>query len=315
MYDTEILIFVTVFAAALAALYLIRRFRHGGDTRARLAEIFNDQAIDTSNRSLIAWKTRLAHLAGLLTQLSVPSGTWQDLPERVRFMNAGLRSERAPVIFFASKTAITFLLPLISLTSIAMIGHHIERPVLYSIVVMSAGLGYFLPNFVLNRLIEARQKTLVAHFPDALDLITVCVEAGLSLDSAIDKVSTESFEKSPPLAEELHLVTLEMRAGSTRERALRNLALRTGTHDIGLLVAMLIQSERFGTSVSESLTVYAEVLRSKRAQNAEEEAAKVATKLLFPLMFCVFPAMLLVLMGPAMLNIYHSLMPTLTSGQ
>jgi tight adherence protein C len=315
MYNLEIIIFVTAFLIIFVVFYSLSYIGQRRTVHARLNTLFNVHKTEQLSPTALAWKARFAHLGEYLTQLSVPTGTWQEFPERIRFMNAGLRSARAPIVFFASKTVLTFILPLGSLLVIAISGQHLKSAAILPIIIFSAGLGYFLPDFVLSQLIARRQKSLVTHFPDALDLITVCVEAGLSLDSAIEKVSTESARNCVPLAEELHLVTLEMRAGSNRERALRNLALRTGTHDISLLVAMLIQSERFGTSIAESLTVYAEVLRSKRSQSAEEDAAKVATKLLFPLMFCVFPAMLLVLMGPAMLNIYHTIMPSFSSSQ
>ncbi len=141
--------------------------------------------------------------------------------------------------------------------------------------------------------------------------MTVCVEAGLGLDEAIGRVSEEIGLSSPVLSDELHLVALELRAGGGREKPLRNLALRTGVDEIDMLVATLIQSDRFGTSVGNALRVHSESLRTKRRLIAEEEAAKVPVKLLFPLIFCIFPSLLLVLMGPAVISIYRALLPAL----
>jgi tight adherence protein C len=166
----------------------------------------------------------------------------------------------------------------------------------------------------LARRIAYRKREIFESFPDALDLIIVCVEAGLGLDAALARVGEEMHMRSPILGEELHLINLELRAGSSRERALRNLALRTGVEDIDTLVAMLVQSDRFGTSVADSLRVHADGLRTKRRLRAEEAAAKIAVKLLFPLIFLIFPSMLLVLLGPAFISINRILLPTL-SGQ
>jgi tight adherence protein C len=178
-------------------------------------------------------------------------------------------------------------------------------------IVTSAGLGYFLPNVFLERRIAYRKREILDSFPDAMDLIIVCVESGLGLDAALARVSEEMHMISPTLGEELHLINLELRAGSSRERALRNLALRTGVEDIDTLVAMLVQSDRFGTSVAQALRVHAENLRTKRRLRAEEAAAKIALKLLFPLIFFIFPSMLLVLLGPALISINRILLPAM----
>ena len=151
-----------------------------------------------------------------------------------------------------------------------------------------------------------------SNFPDALDLLTICVEAGLGLDAALSRVADEIHIKSAMLAQELQLVLMELRAGFTKERALRNLALRCGVEDIDLLVAMLIQSDRFGTSMGDSLRIHAENLRTKRQQRAEEAAAKISLKLLFPLILMIFPTLMLILVGPAALQIYRALLPTVS---
>ncbi len=160
-----------------------------------------------------------------------------------------------------------------------------------------------------------RQREIFETFPDALDLIIVCIEAGLGLDAALIKVAEELRHKSQVLSEELRLVTLELRAGGAKEDALRNLAIRTGVEDVHTLVTTLIQAERFGTSIADSLRVHADMLRTKRRQRAEEKAAKIALKLLFPLIFCIFPSMLVVLLGPGFIRVSRALMPVLTGAQ
>ena len=148
-------------------------------------------------------------------------------------------------------------------------------------------------------------------FADALDLLVVSVEAGLGLDQALTRVGQELAFAYPELSDELRLINLELRAGKPRPEALRNLADRTGVDDLSSLVTMLIQTDKFGTSVAQSLRVYSDTLRTKRRQRAEEAAAKIALKLLFPLIFCIFPSLLLVLLGPAFIQIYRVLLPAL----
>jgi tight adherence protein C len=146
-----------------------------------------------------------------------------------------------------------------------------------------------------------------------MDLIIVCIEAGLGLDAAIARTGQEMRLRSPALAGELHLVTLELRVGVSREQALQNLALRTGLDEVASLVTMLRQADRFGTSIAESLRVHADSLRTRRRQRAEEAAAKIPLKLLFPLIFCIFPSLMLVLLGPAVISIYRIFLKNLGS--
>jgi len=179
-------------------------------------------------------------------------------------------------------------------------------------MLIAASFGYYLPNGILARLVSSRQSELFLVFPDALDLLRVCVEAGLGLDAAVERVGREMQIESKALAQEFSLLGLELRAGATRTNAMRNLALRIGLEDIDGLVSMLIQADRFGTSISESLKMHSESLRTKRRLVAEEDAAKLPVKILMPLIFCVFPALLTVLLGPAVINIIQMLMPRLS---
>ncbi len=168
-------------------------------------------------------------------------------------------------------------------------------------------LGYVTPWLVLQSLVRRRQHRLRLSLPDALDLLVICVEAGMGLNQALVKVAEELQQTHPLISEELKLVNLEIRAGRTRAEALRNLGERTGVDDIISLAATLIQTDKFGTSVARSLRVHSECLRTERTQRAEEAAAKTTIKLIFPLLLCIFPALLVVVLGPAFLNLAHIL--------
>jgi tight adherence protein C len=178
-------------------------------------------------------------------------------------------------------------------------------------LLVMAAVGYYLPNVLLANLIERRRVQLEDALPDALDMMLVCVEAGLGLDAAMNRAASEIGLRSEAMSDELNLVALELRMGVNREQALRNLALRTGVDDIASFVGMLVQSDRFGTNVAEALRIQAETMRIHRRLRAEERAAKIPLKLLFPLIFFIFPSLMLVLMGPAMISIYRVLLPTM----
>jgi tight adherence protein C len=260
------------------------------------------------------WAERVAKLAQPLTRLSVPEEGWEKSSLRTRFMNAGWRNPVAPTLYFASKTALALIGPAIVAVAVAASSVALQGSQFLLLLLLAATFGYYLPNVVLGRTAGRRRREIFETIPDALDLLTVCVEAGLSLERALVKVAGEIHIKSVTLAQELQLVLMEMRAGFTKEKALRNFALRTGVEDVDTLVAMLIQSERFGTSVGDSLRVYSENLRAKRRVLAEECAAKIGLKLLFPLIFCIFPTLLMVLLGPAAIQISRTLGPALTGG-
>ena len=259
------------------------------------------------------WVERVAKVAGPFTRLSLPEEGWEKSALRTRFMNAGWRTPSAPALYFASKTLLALGLPALVALVLALVTPEFGGEHLMLLLFACAGAGYYLPNVVLARLIRRRQRDIFESIPDALDLLTVCVEAGLSLERALIKVAAEIHIKSMVLAQELQLVLMEMRAGFSKERALRNFALRTGVEDVDTLVVMLIQSERFGTSMGAALRVHSDNLRTRRRLIAEEAAAKIALKLMFPLIFCIFPTVLMVLIGPAMIQIVRTLMPAMAS--
>jgi tight adherence protein C len=253
------------------------------------------------------WVEKVAKVTQPLTKLSIPEEGWEKSALRTRFMNAGWRNPVAPTLFFASKTVLALLGPAIVGILVAFSVITLAGGKLLFLLLLTATVGYYLPNMILERIAGRRKREIFETLPDALDLLTVCVEAGLSLERAFVKVAGEIHIKSVTLAHELQIVLMEMRAGFSKEKALRNFALRSGVDDVDTLVAMLIQSERFGTSVGDSLRVYSENLRNKRRVLAEECAAKIGLKLLFPLIFCIFPTLLMVLMGPAVIQLTRTL--------
>ena len=219
-----------------------------------------------------------------------------------QLIGAGFRSPQALQVFYALKSFLIVALPMAVLISSRWLPELSTRAAL-TYAMFASGVGMFAPNIVLKKLIARRIKALRNGFPDALDLLVVCVESGLGLAAAIQRVADELSFSHPELAFELSTVNAEIRAGRPREQALRNLADRTGLPDIKGLVGLLVQTMRFGTGVSDALRVYSEEFRDKRMQRAEEQAAKMATTLIFPLVLCMFPIFFIIAIGPAMIRI------------
>ena len=304
------LMFVVVFCASLKAMTLLRP----DPLRRRIEGISPARTTDGIERNADSpWLERMTRVSERVGKLSLPKDDLDHSALRRRFMNAGLRQPSAPAYFFAAKSVLALVLPTVALIAVGSSIDAAHRIYLLFLLLSSSALGFYLPNVVLARMIEMRQRALFEDLPDALDLMTVCVEAGLGLDAAMWRVTEELGVRSTALKEEFELVLLELRAGAGREKALRNLSLRTGVEDIDTLAAMLIQADRFGTSVGDSLRVFIDNLRTKRRLRAEEKAAKIALKLLFPLMFCIFPTLIAVLIGPAAIQIVRQLFPVVTS--
>jgi tight adherence protein C len=177
------------------------------------------------------------------------------------------------------------------------------------LVLGAAAMGLFLPRFMLKRLIRNRQRLITVGLPDALDLTVVCVEAGLSLDQAMQRVGDDLKYAHPELSDEFYLSNLEMKAGKPRAEALRNLAERTGVDDVRSLVSALVQTDRFGTSIAQALRMYSDALRTERRRRAEEAAAKTATKMVIPLVVFALVPLIFVTLGPALIGLFHELAP------
>ncbi len=302
---------VLVFVATVALSVWLVQWVGGNAAGARLKRVLGGGAQAASPTPAEGWVERVARVAAPLAKLSAPEEGYEGSALRRRCVNAGIRSTSAPAAFFGIKTALAVGLPMLAFTALTVTGSPIKGNNLLLVVMLAAALGYYAPNLVLSRLVFVRQREIFENFPDALDLMTVCVEAGLGTEAALTRVADDLTHKSEVLSDELRLVNLELRAGAPRDRALRNLAIRTGVEEVDGFVSMIIQAERFGTSIAQSLRVHADMLRTRRRQKAEEAAAKIALKLLFPLIFFIFPSLMLVLMGPAMIQIYRVLLPTM----
>ncbi len=238
----------------------------------------------------------------------------QDASLARRYLSAaGYRSDGAVRVYYGVKVVLCIVLVLLALLFRDVVT---ANPILRIVLVIAAGLiGYFGPTFMLEHLVSKRQERLRMALPDALDLMVVCVEAGLGLDQAMRSVSQELRMTHKEISDELSLVNLEMRAGKRRAEALKNLADRTGEPELRKLVAILIQADRFGTSIAESLRTHSDFMRVRRRQEAEERAGKVGVKLVFPIFFFIMPSMLVVAAGPGLLQVFKYLFPMMRSFQ
>ena len=222
-----------------------------------------------------------------------------------QLMHAGFRSGNAPAIYRMIQLTLLAGLPTAVVITCALLAKPLKSAVVGLLIAFV--IGFFLPRYVLNRMIKARQLRVRWGLADALDLMVVSIEAGLGLNAAMLKVSEELKRVHPDVSEEFELANLEIRVGRDRDEALRNLAERTGVDDLRSLVAMLIQTDRFGTSVGRAIRVFSDSLRTKRRQRAEQAAQKAAVKLLFPLACFLFPTLFIVILGPALLQLIDTL--------
>jgi tight adherence protein C len=315
MASTTSILITVFFAFFCFALGLNLLWNRDREVQRRLAGLQAEQSpLGVSPQSPTAWQTMVARMGPLLTRLAMPyeGGVMSDL--RIHFYNAGLRHALWLPSFVISKVVLALLLPALLLAFGGLVGAQaLSAPVLAALVLL-CGVGYYLPNMALNARVTARQREIQDAMPDAIDLLTICVEAGLGIDAAMRKTGSELSLRSPALAEELDMVVLELQVGASRDTAMHNLAMRTGVPDVGVFVTILLQSEHFGSNMADSLRIHSETMRDKRMQRAEEIAAKIPIKLLFPTLFFIFPSIFIVLLGPAAISIYRTLLPSLAGG-
>ena len=226
---------------------------------------------------------------------------------RRRLIRAGIRNENALKVLYGAKAAMGMILPL--LTASLVMGANTDPGNKVAAMLAAVGIGFFGPNEYVRRMAAKRQHQIARGLPNALDLLVVCVESGLGLDQAILQVSKELEHAHPEISEEFGFVNLELKAGKRRVEALRNLAERTGVDDLKKLVAVLIQADRFGTGVAQSLRGHSEFMRVQTRQVAEEKAAKLGVKLIFPIFFCILPSLFVVTVGPIAMKIIRELVP------
>jgi tight adherence protein C len=228
-----------------------------------------------------------------------------------RLIRAGIRNPNALKILYGAKALLAISLPL--MVAAAVTSTNAETGNKLGAILVAAGVGFFGPNEYVRRKAAGRQHQISRGLPNALDLLVVCVESGLGLDQAILQVSKELDKAHPEISEEFGFVTLELKAGKRRVEALRNLGERTGVDDLKKLVAVLIQADRFGTGVAQSLRAHADFMRVQARQVAEEKAAKLGVKLIFPIFFCILPSLFVVTVGPVAMKIIRELIPMMNS--
>lgn len=251
--------------------------------------------------SLVTEKTPFQRLLDRIGEKIALSSNEQSKYAKL-LMAAGFRKETV-FIFLGSKILFACVLPAIFVFLFVLPKGKLMDPESLLIVATLAIAGYLLPSVWMQRQAERRKLTMFHTLPDMLDLLSVCVDAGLSVDAALIRASENLQFKGNPLAEEFKTAAMESRAGKPRAEALKDMAARTGVDDVRAFVTMLIQTERFGTSLSQALKVHSDSLRTRRRQIAEEAAAKTAVKMLFPLVFFIFPALLIIILGPAVFKI------------
>jgi tight adherence protein C len=237
----------------------------------------------------------------------VPSSEAEVANLKADLIRAGFRSDSALPVFYGLRIVVTLLMLVLCIMLEARMP---DNPVMkLGLMASGVGAGWILPRFFLEKKVAKRQEVLRLSLPDALDLMVVSIEAGLGLDQAIQHVARELYGSHPELSDEMSLVSLEMRHGKRRSEALRNFAERTGEAEYRKLVAILVQNDRFGTSMGESLRTHSDFMRVRRRQEAEERAGKVGVKLVFPIFFFILPSMLIVAAGPGLLQVFKYLFP------
>jgi tight adherence protein C len=280
-----------------------------------------DQLASTNSDTIPARLTRAERkpkhsfsIASLVEPLGrlVPLSPQDAASIRHELTGAGIRSSSAVPVFYGSKIALGAVFLLLGV----FFRDHLDNPLLRMLLPIGAAAGgYCLPAFILGRLVDRRREKIRFSLPDVLDLLVVCSEAGCGLDQSIVNVSRELKTVHPAVADELALVNMEIMAGKSRADAMRNFGRRTGEEEVKKLIAILIQTDRFGTSIAEALRTQSDFLRIRRRQQAEERAGKVGVKLVFPIFFFCMPSLMVVTAGPGMLQLFHNLLTLNISGQ
>lgn len=302
-----VLLFIAV-SAAFAFLFVLELApRRPQGVSQRLTEL---QSAGGDSRAVLQRRRRQEQTEKLKSIIqafgeSVQERSGSSSLVRQRLIQAGYPAASAVPLYLGTRLLLPAALAGGALVGLPLLGFRLVGVMLGTIYL--GGLGYVLPTLYIRMRLKRRQKEMQRALPDALDMLVVSVEAGLGLNQALVRVAEEIDRLSPVLSEQMSLVNYEIRAGTSREEALRNWAERTGLADIASLVGMLIQTDRFGTSVAQALRIHADTMRTKRRQRAEEAAAKTTIKLIFPLVFCVFPALFVVILGPAMIQIMAAL--------
>lgn len=295
-------LFMFLFVASLS--YLLG-MKFWVSPQSMLERVMGEAGQSEARHPSMAFRDALVKIGEMMPASPADLGAIQK-----RLYAAGLRAPKAFKVFLGVKVLCTLLLPLLCWIVCRELGVNTDSQLL--LIVLSAGAGYMGPSEALNHLVKRRRKRIEKALPNALDLLVVCVESGLGLDQAITQVSRELQEGYPELSQEFAVTNLEMRHGKRRAEALKNLGTRTDVDDVKKLVSTLIQADRFGTSIAQTLRTHSEFMRLTARQRAEEKAAKMGIKLVFPIFFCILPSLFVVTVGPVIVTIFTELIPMMT---
>ncbi|WP_089956418.1 type II secretion system F family protein [Limnohabitans sp. 2KL-3] len=296
-----VLLCALVFAAVVMAVFALNRYWEQRQQQSRFKDLVG--VVHTPTALPTAAAPKASRWMDSLYKLSLPAEGWGESQIRLKFLRAGFRQSDAPRIYYVIKSLLVLVVPVLVWLGLWLFKPAWPSSQMALVTLLTAAAGYYGPDVFLQWRTQTRRDTLQRGLPDLVDLLVVALESGMGLDAAITRVSKELARSHALLAEEFYLAGLEVRAGAGRMTALKNLALRMNLDDLNGLVTMLNQSERFGTSLGEALRVQSEVMRLKRGQRAEEIAAKIPVKMLFPLIFFIFPSIMVVLIGPGWMQI------------
>lgn len=307
----SILIFAGLLLVVFAAYLLLRAAGEKRRIVEKIEKAGAPEAVSTVSGDAAepagAFKQSFFDLTTRLGQYSAPKGEEELTHRKKKLIVAGYRKPNAPIIFYGLKILLALVLPAVFFGAMLFLATPVPKLNMLLLLLMLALLGFYGPDLWVRVAIARRQEQITDGFPDALDMMVVCVEAGMGLDQAIKRVADEMKLNYRIISEEFNLMNLELRAGRSRQDAMRNLGARTDVEDVKSLVTLLIQTDRFGTSIAQALRVHSDSMRTKRRQRAEEKAMKLPVKLLFPLLLFIFPSIFVVVIGPGAIQIYRVL--------
>ena len=315
IYNLPLMAAVLIFFMILLLFVATLNYSKYQRNRSRLIDKIRSEAVayavDAATAPSLSVQAAKGPFASLLESIGKrmqPDKSREEFKQRnLKLVRAGIRRSNALAIFGGTKVVLALFLAgvFLSLKPVLFRAVPPSRVLLSSLIL--AFIGYYLPNLWLRLRIANRTRKIQEGLPDALDLLVVCVEAGMGLDAALSRVGEEIRLQNKELSEELTLMNFEIRAGKLRRDAMKNLALRTGLEDLNSLITLLIQTDKFGTSVAQALRVYSDTFRTKRAQRAEEIASRLPVKLILPLALCILPSIFIVSLGPAVIQIFRVL--------
>lgn len=301
----QILTIVLSGAAAVSVVFAFYSLGVDNAFKKRLTQIFSGSGVSLNDKpfSRPIKSQRVATVVNILSKLSLPDEGWQSSAVRVKFLQAGIRNQNAPQYYFAIKTLLTLVFPVLLALFLVLNQPKLQLIHIILFALLTAAAGYYLPELLLRFITQKRIERMRNGLPDMIELMLICTEAGMSIDAALTRLSREIARSYPDLSQELYLSSLEMRVGANRLDALRNMALRAGLEELEDMVSVLIQADKFGTSLADSLRVHSDVMRARRSERAEELANKIPVKMLLPLILFIFPTLLMVLLGPAIIQL------------